>query len=240
MKSLSKIEQSNLLEIINDCVYCTTLTDLYLVTDKFRDMLQAENIVFLNSQAEFAKAPSVIKEINISYPTEWADIYRSQNFVEIDPITKCLNPGLVFWKSLYKKAPPDKDFFNEASRFGLANGFSHILTKQNNFGLLSIGDKSLGNTRRNQDIINYAAPHLHQAVSKIINQKQNINRSDLTPRERETLLWLSEGKTNWEISAILGVSELTIKDYVKAILKKINTTNRTHAVALALQSGLIK
>lgn len=40
----------------------------------------------------------------------------------------------------------------------------------------------------------------------------------LTPRVAETLLWLTQGKTNAEIAMILGNSESTVKKHVLEIL----------------------
>jgi DNA-binding CsgD family transcriptional regulator len=48
-----------------------------------------------------------------------------------------------------------------------------------------------------------------------------------------------EGKTNWEISVILGISQESIKDYMTNILQKLDASNRAHAVAIALQNDLL-
>lgn len=57
----------------------------------------------------------------------------------------------------------------------------------------------------------------------------------LSLREQEVLRWLCQGKTNWEIGQILGISALTVKNHVRSILKKLNVGNRTQAVALTLR-----
>ena len=46
----------------------------------------------------------------------------------------------------------------------------------------------------------------------------------LTPREREVLAWISKGKSNFEIGAILG---------------KLNASTRGHAIAKAVSAGLV-
>lgn len=53
----------------------------------------------------------------------------------------------------------------------------------------------------------------------------------LSPREEEILPWLSEGKTNVEISKILGISSFTVKNLLQRIMKKLNVNNRTQVVA---------
>jgi DNA-binding NarL/FixJ family response regulator len=57
----------------------------------------------------------------------------------------------------------------------------------------------------------------------------------LTPRVAETLLWLSQGKTNGEIATILGNSESTVKKHVLEIFEKLGVETRTAATLRALE-----
>jgi transcriptional regulator EpsA len=61
----------------------------------------------------------------------------------------------------------------------------------------------------------------------------------LTPRELEILRWISIGKSNFEVGAILNISPLTVKNHVQKILRKLNVVNRTQAVGKVLESRLI-
>lgn len=61
----------------------------------------------------------------------------------------------------------------------------------------------------------------------------------LTPREREVLGLLAKGLQNKEIAAVLHIGERTAKFHVSALLRKLGAGNRTEAVALAAQQGLI-
>ena len=62
----------------------------------------------------------------------------------------------------------------------------------------------------------------------------------LTPREEEVLLLLVEGLSNKEIGARLHLTEGTIKNYVSAIIAKLQVNDRTHAVVTALRRGLVE
>jgi DNA-binding NarL/FixJ family response regulator len=62
---------------------------------------------------------------------------------------------------------------------------------------------------------------------------------ELTEREREVLSLLSQGMPNKEIASHLIISERTAKFHVSSIMSKLGATNRTEAVALAAQRGLI-
>jgi NarL family two-component system response regulator LiaR len=61
----------------------------------------------------------------------------------------------------------------------------------------------------------------------------------LTERELEVLTLLAQGMPNKEIAAQLVISERTAKFHVSSIMGKLGATNRTEAVALAAQKGLI-
>jgi DNA-binding CsgD family transcriptional regulator len=62
----------------------------------------------------------------------------------------------------------------------------------------------------------------------------------LSRREREVLTWLRHGKSNWEISRILAISERTVKFHVASIMRKLNAVTRTQAVALAMELGIFE
>jgi len=61
----------------------------------------------------------------------------------------------------------------------------------------------------------------------------------LTERELEVLALLAQGMPNKEIAARLIISERTAKFHVSSIMGKLGATNRTEAVSLAAQKGLI-
>lgn len=58
--------------------------------------------------------------------------------------------------------------------------------------------------------------------------------SFLTPRQREVLTLLGQGKSNKEIARVLQLAEGTVKLHVTAILKALNVNNRTRAVVRRL------
>jgi DNA-binding NarL/FixJ family response regulator len=64
-------------------------------------------------------------------------------------------------------------------------------------------------------------------------------RVELTDREHEVLTLMARGLSNKEIAAILGRAEPTVKVHVLHILQKLNAADRTEAVTVALQRGII-
>jgi DNA-binding CsgD family transcriptional regulator len=61
----------------------------------------------------------------------------------------------------------------------------------------------------------------------------------LTKREREIMQWLKQGKSTWEISQILCISERTVKFHINNVITKLDAVNRTHAVAIAIEKKLV-
>ncbi len=59
----------------------------------------------------------------------------------------------------------------------------------------------------------------------------------LSPREREVLALVAEGRSNKEIAAALYVSPNTIKTHVSALLTKLNVSSRTQLAAIAVRPG---
>lgn len=69
---------------------------------------------------------------------------------------------------------------------------------------------------------------------------RQILDEDLSPREIEVLSLIAAGNSDKLIADQLAISEDTVKDQVKSILSKAGVNDRTHAVTLALQRGIIE
>lgn len=61
----------------------------------------------------------------------------------------------------------------------------------------------------------------------------------LSKREEEVIYWAAKGKTTWETSIILSISERTINQYVKNACMKLGASNKQHAVAKAVYEGAV-
>lgn len=62
--------------------------------------------------------------------------------------------------------------------------------------------------------------------------------SELTPRERDILRLLAQGKSNREIAQTLYLTEKTVRNYVSNILRKLEVNSRTEAALLAEKHGV--
>lgn len=62
----------------------------------------------------------------------------------------------------------------------------------------------------------------------------------LTPREIECLLWAAYGCSDKEIAQEICCAHDTVRFHIKNVVRKLGASNRTHAVALGIQQGLIR
>ena len=63
---------------------------------------------------------------------------------------------------------------------------------------------------------------------------------ELTPRELQVLQQMATGQANKEIGDVLRITENTVKDHLKNILGKLRVADRTEAVTVAVQRGIIQ
>jgi DNA-binding NarL/FixJ family response regulator len=68
---------------------------------------------------------------------------------------------------------------------------------------------------------------------------EQMHTEALSPREIEVLRLAAVGNTNQKIGDQLGLSEGTIKTHMKNVMAKMQAKDRTHAVLLAIQRGII-
>jgi DNA-binding NarL/FixJ family response regulator len=69
---------------------------------------------------------------------------------------------------------------------------------------------------------------------------ERMMRSNLTAREVEILEMLAKGLTNKQIGTALSISDNTVRNHVNSIMEKMEVSDRTEAVAVAIQQGILQ
>lgn len=95
-------------------------------------------------------------------------------------------------------------------------------------------------TRIVADLQLFAVHAQDVALRLLLPPEREVVVPQLTIRELESLRWTMDGKTAWEVGAILGISERTAVLHVNNAMHKLGCTSKHQAVIKALRMGLIR
>jgi DNA-binding NarL/FixJ family response regulator len=121
-----------------------------------------------------------------------------------------------------------------ASGFLLKNGSPEALTEA--VRVLAAGEALLAPAITKRVIETFANPGL----SPLRQPDGGARLAELTPREHEVLVLMAGGATNAEIAARLQLGETTVKTHVSRVLMKLGARDRTQAVVLAYELGVVR
>ena len=185
------------------------------------------------------------------YPTEWWERYKQNNYIRLDPLVHFCSENTVpiNWETVHSLAgedPTARQLMGEAGEFGLRQGISiPIHTRQGDSAMLNFstgetGDKTIARINGVAPFLFLLTTYVHEAAKRVFDDRDiPVKQNGLTLRERECLLWAAEGKTAWEISQILNISERTANFHLQNVTEKLGVINRQHAVARAVSQGII-
>jgi DNA-binding NarL/FixJ family response regulator len=100
--------------------------------------------------------------------------------------------------------------------------------------------KSVGREELTQAIRKAAAGRRHIPAELATRLADRMSRAQLSTRELDVLRLLVGGKRNREIASVLDITEGTVKLHVSSILGKLGVVDRTEAVTVALQRGIVQ
>ena len=87
-------------------------------------------------------------------------------------------------------------------------------------------------------LVHAGQTYIPEEVARRISEREN--RSDLTQREAEVLQYMVKGLSNKEIGNLMGFTRFTAKFHVQNILRKLGVSDRTQAVSVAIERGIIR
>ena len=189
-----------------------------------------------------------------NYPDSWMDHYTANNYMGLDPVPQyCFNSNKPFmWDFVTEHVPIadiQKQVMHEAKEEKLHDGIAvpmhGINGELSGVGLAS----SAGGVDITLDMLmkinavcrqfHIAYVELTQPITDSIQSQNKTAQIKLTNREREVLLWASEGKSDAVIANILGISYSTVRFHLNNVYLKLETNERIFAVTKAIRLGLI-
>lgn len=240
---LSAADAVKLLEITHACVSCATEGDFRRLFPRLLELVSFDHGIAISARLGSRGGVMVNQVVNVSYPEEFCREYLSRDYFRVDP---------VMWNALATCQPQyccetthgrPGEIISLCGDFNLREGYVLGARSQGLTAgecLFSFKSQAVKQDRRTVGMLEFVGPHLHLAFSRTLHGEQAMaSQVSLSSREREVVEWLQEGKSSWEISVILGISERTVNFHVYNITRKLGASNRAQALAIAARLGLL-
>jgi LuxR family quorum sensing-dependent transcriptional regulator len=201
---------------------------------------------FLISTTPDLRAASQRQTFFDGWPDNFNDYYVQNEFYKDDPVVAmCLRAADPFeWSEAPfdpGASPRAKMVMDVAADFGLKKGFAvPIYRERGLIDTVTMGGDFVDLDSRTKRSIHLIALYAHSKALALIGAGHaDPYRRILTNGEREVLAWTAVGKTMWEISVILGVSEAAIAKRIKLAARKLGSVTKTQTVVEAIRTKQI-
>lgn len=201
------------------------------------------------------KRPSATRVAGSSN-AHWRAHYDERNLAKTDDL---LSAGLksaapTTWMTFRQEQENhgrSAEIYDEAKEFGLHDGF-YLPIHQSDGSMLGISmmaKQRMPESRTTMAALHMLAVYYHLAAERLglVAQLAPLaipvrpkKKQVLTNRQIECLKWIRQGKTNWEISQILGISEHTVHEHLEQARARLGVRTTTQAVLEAVILGLVE
>ncbi len=181
-------------------------------------------------------------------PQAYSHAFRDTVVMRRDPVMQhCRKQSVpIIWDQQTYTGQGLGELWEEQAQFGYSTGIAMALhlPEGRHFVLGVDRDKPLPSDatelqRVVADLQLFAVHAQETALRLLLPEPVRPEKPALTPRELEALHWTMEGKTAWEVGAILGISERTAVLHVNNAMHKLGCVSKHAAVLKALRLGLI-
>lgn len=180
----------------------------------------------------------------ITYPSEWVRCFSEMRLQHIDPVFHHANHSSLpfFWDADDFRASLTADqrqVLCEAARFGVVHGYTiPIHSPRSPYAhraSCSVVPDSPEIDARSYFAVQLMACYLFEAAARLVNLEiEAAQHAHLSPRERQCLELVAQGKDDWAIGRILNLSERTVHNHVESAKRRLGVATRTQAVVQAL------
>ncbi len=181
-------------------------------------------------------------------PIEFGQVFGDSARYRRDPVMQhCKRQSVpIIWDQQTYTGMGMGDMWEEQAEFGFHTGIAMALHLPEGRHFVFGVDRDQPLPQRLDELqrlvadLQLFAVHAQDAAMRLLlPEKLQPERPALTPRELEALVWTMEGKTAWEVGAILGISERTAVLHINNAMHKLGCVNKHAAVLKALRLGLI-
>lgn len=180
-----------------------------------------------------------------SYNPDWKRQYATEPSCRHDPARAqaILRAGSVKWRRIFASVrdTAQRDFVKSARAQGFKDGVTTpIHGPQGCVAIMMFAaDHTIQLDGEDEEALSHIAMALHQRVRRLTAAALVgvPEPAQLTAREVECLQWVLEGKTNWEIGVLIGVTARTVQFHLGNCARKLGVFNRVQAAVGALIRG---
>nr|WP_246215790.1 LuxR family transcriptional regulator [Microvirga makkahensis] len=180
------------------------------------------------------------------WPAGWFETYAREDYVRVDPVIRlCRNTVQPFeWSEApydREREPRAAEVMDRATDFRMKDGFCLPIHGINGYeACFSMSGVDLDLSSRTKPALHLMAMYAFERTRQLLNPLPCRGADLLTPREREALMWAAAGKSAADTGDILGITERTVTAHIASACQKLDATNKTQAVARAMQYKLIR
>lgn len=131
------------------------------------------------------------------------------------------------------------DLWEEYYGSGHFGGWAQSMIESKNMFSMILVDSTVVLDQKDIDNVDLKMQWVTTAVLSKMNQFRLQPNVKLSEREKEVLTWSGDGKTGWEISQILNLSQSTINFHMRNAMLKLNAPNKTSAIVKAIYLNLL-
>lgn len=184
-----------------------------------------------------------------TYPDTWTEIYVDKRYFDIDPVINVVRSGFmpVDWSSLHQRSAQTSRLFKEAYSYDIGpSGLTIPIRGPNGerclFSVASNLPKRDWSRLRASSIheLQILSHYLHETVFSATGLREIGRYRNLSRRESQCLQLLATGRISKQIAADLGISENSVKLYLRSGRLKLGAATSHHAVAKASFLELIE
>ncbi|MAW85035.1 MAG: LuxR family transcriptional regulator [Phyllobacteriaceae bacterium] len=203
--------------------------------------------MIIGSQQDPAAEPEIRREHILlgGWSPEWIERYIGCNYVAADPVVHFAKHNMqpFTWDDAARVTRGNKAadrVMAEAGDFGMRHGMSiPLVTTDGTLALLSLGGEHMDLPPAHFGMVALVSTYAIERALHLSRGFTGERTGRLTRREAECIRWAAAGKSEWEISRILGISEHTSEKHLLSAKTKLGAVNRTQAVAEAIRQGYI-
>ncbi len=178
-----------------------------------------------------------------TYPTAWMETLHETRYIYVDPVlTACQTTAMGFrWShvdQLIELSATQREILSLATKAGMGDGFTvPIHIPGESAGSVSF---AMGAGRDFKEamipVMQYVGCFGFEAARRLVNTKRKPNHEQtrLTSRQLDCVLLVARGKSDWDSSQLLGISEQTVHQHVETAKRKYGVATRTQLVIRAL------